>query len=127
MRKFELLIAALESGGLGRREFLRRALAAGLGATTAGLLVQACGGGADDAPAGDSGDEAAVADTIEDRLAIYNWSDYVAEDTISGFEEEYGVEVIYDTYESNEEMLAKLKPAPPDTTSCSRLATSSRR
>ena len=33
----------------------------------------------------------------------------MAEDTISGFEEEYGVEVIYDTYESNEEMLAKLQ------------------
>ena len=50
-----------------------------------------------------------IPDEIEDRLAIYNWSDYVAEDTIPGFEEEYGVEVTYDTYESNEEMLAKLQ------------------
>ena len=34
VREFELLIAALESGDVGRREFLRRAL--GLGATTRG-------------------------------------------------------------------------------------------
>jgi spermidine/putrescine-binding protein len=108
LREIERLVAALESGNLGRREFLRRAVAAGLGATTAGLLVQACSGGGD-APANGSGDGAAIPDAIEDRLAIYNWSDYVAEDTVPGFEEEYGVEVTYDTYESNEEMLAKLQ------------------
>jgi spermidine/putrescine-binding protein len=109
LREIELLTDALATGGMGRREFLRRAVVAGLGATTAGLLVQACGGDADDAPAERSGDGTDVPDAIEDRLAIYNWSDYVAEDTISGFEEEYGIEVTYDTYESNEEMLAKLQ------------------
>jgi spermidine/putrescine transport system substrate-binding protein len=106
LRKIERLVAALECGDLGRREFLRRAALAGLGATTAGLLAQACGGGEDDS-ADASG--AAVGDALEDRLAIYNWSDYVAEDTISGFEREHGVEVTYDTYESNEEMLSKLQ------------------
>jgi spermidine/putrescine transport system substrate-binding protein len=109
LREIERLIAALESGDIGRREFLRRATALGLGAVTAGLLVQACGGGSKEAPARVSGDGGDVPDAIEDRLAIYNWSDYVAEDTIPGFEEEYGVEVTYDTYESNEEMLARLQ------------------
>jgi spermidine/putrescine-binding protein len=106
MRELERLVIALETGALGRREFLRRAALAGLGTTTAGLLIQACGGGE-----GDSADASgtAVGDAIEDRLAIYNWSDYVAEDTVSAFEEEYGVEVTYDTYESNEEMLSKLQ------------------
>ena len=42
------------------------------------------------------------------RLNVYNWSDYVAPDTISNFEAEFGVEVRYATYESNEEMLAKV-------------------
>jgi spermidine/putrescine transport system substrate-binding protein len=107
LRKIERLVAALEGGDLDRREFLRRAALAGLGATTAGLLAQACGGGGEDHPADGSG--AAVEDALENRLAIYNWSDYVAEDTISGFEREYGVEVTYDTYESNEEMLSKLQ------------------
>jgi spermidine/putrescine transport system substrate-binding protein len=42
------------------------------------------------------------------RLNVYNWSAYVAPDTISNFEAEFGVNVRYATYESNEEMLAKV-------------------
>src|SRR5215467_8543179 len=42
------------------------------------------------------------------RLNVYNWSAYVAPETIPGFEAEFGVRVRYATYESNEEMLAKV-------------------
>ncbi len=42
------------------------------------------------------------------RLNVFNWSSYVAKDTIPGFERESGVEVRYSIYESNEEMLAKV-------------------
>jgi len=42
------------------------------------------------------------------RLYVYNWSDYVAEDTIPNFERESGIEVRYSVYESNEELLAKV-------------------
>ncbi|HTQ53610.1 MAG TPA: spermidine/putrescine ABC transporter substrate-binding protein [Bryobacteraceae bacterium] len=42
------------------------------------------------------------------RLNVYNWSNYVAPDTVAGFEREFGVRVRYATYESNEEMLAKV-------------------
>ena len=42
------------------------------------------------------------------RLNVYNWSNYVAPDTVANFEREFGVEVRYATYESNEEMLAKV-------------------
>ena len=42
------------------------------------------------------------------RLNVYNWSNYVAPDTIANFESEFGVRVRYATYESNEEMLAKV-------------------
>jgi spermidine/putrescine transport system substrate-binding protein len=42
------------------------------------------------------------------RLNVYNWSDYVAPDTISNFEREFGVKVRYGTYEGNAEMLAKV-------------------
>jgi spermidine/putrescine transport system substrate-binding protein len=41
------------------------------------------------------------------RLNVYNWSNYVAPDTVSSFEREFGVSVRYSVYESNEEMLAK--------------------
>jgi spermidine/putrescine-binding protein len=42
------------------------------------------------------------------RLNVYNWSDYVAPDTVPGFEREFGVRVRYGTYESGEEMLARV-------------------
>jgi hypothetical protein len=46
--------------------------------------------------------------TSRPRLNVYNWSNYVAPETISNFETEFGVRVRYGTYESNEEMLAKV-------------------
>lgn len=42
------------------------------------------------------------------RLNVYNWSAYVAPETVPNFEKEFGVRVRYATYESNEEMLAKV-------------------
>ncbi len=42
------------------------------------------------------------------RLNVYNWSDYVAPDTIANFEREFGVQVRYGTYEGNQEMIAKV-------------------
>jgi hypothetical protein len=46
-REVEFLVETLGRGGLDRREFLRRAIATGLGGTTAALVLQACGGGGD--------------------------------------------------------------------------------
>lgn len=42
------------------------------------------------------------------RLNVYNWSDYVAPDTVANFERESGLRVRYGTYESNQEMLAQV-------------------
>jgi len=44
----------------------------------------------------------------EKVLNIYNWSDYLAEDTIPNFEKETGIKVRYDTYDNNEILHAKL-------------------
>ena len=41
-------------------------------------------------------------------LNIYNWSDYIADDTIKNFEKETGIKVNYDNYDSNEVLMAKL-------------------
>ncbi len=46
---------------------------------------------------------------MEKTLSVFNWSDYIAPDTIANFEQEFGVKVRYDTYESNEEMILKLQ------------------
>lgn len=44
----------------------------------------------------------------ETTLRIYNWSDYIAEDTIANFEKETGIKVVYDVFDSNETLEAKL-------------------
>ncbi|MDE2275440.1 MAG: extracellular solute-binding protein, partial [Burkholderiales bacterium] len=41
-------------------------------------------------------------------LNIYNWSDYIADDTIKNFEKETGIKVRYDNYDNNEILQAKL-------------------
>lgn len=44
----------------------------------------------------------------EKVLNVYNWSDYIAEDTLKRFTEETGIKVNYDVYDSNEALEAKL-------------------
>ena len=44
----------------------------------------------------------------EKVLNIYNWSDYIAEDTIKNFEKETGIKVRYDSFDNNEIVHAKL-------------------
>jgi putrescine transport system substrate-binding protein len=44
----------------------------------------------------------------EPRLHIYNWSDYIAPDTIANFTRETGIAVTYDVYDGNEILEAKL-------------------
>ena len=50
----------------------------------------------------------ATAQEEEKILNIYNWSDYIAEDTIANFEKETGIKVRYDVFDSNEILHAKL-------------------
>lgn len=64
------------------------------------LLLAACGGG--------SGDGAAGPDAGAKVLNVYNWSDYVAEDTIREFEAATGIKVNYDVYSENETLETKL-------------------
>ncbi|MFM2480642.1 extracellular solute-binding protein [Celerinatantimonas sp. YJH-8] len=44
----------------------------------------------------------------EPVLHVYNWSDYIAEDTIANFEKETGIKVVYDVFDSNEVLEAKI-------------------
>ena len=69
---------------------------------TAGIaisLLAACGG-KDEAAAGATG-EAKV-------LNVYNYSDYIAEDTIPNFEKNTGIKVTYDVFDSDEMVETKL-------------------
>lgn len=85
------------------------------------FVLAACGGGPAGGPAGgpeaapetetdaDSGEEGAGGPQLADQLSVYNWADYIDEQILADYEEEFGVEIIYDTYPSNEDLLAKLQ------------------
>ena len=44
-----------------------------------------------------------------EQVIVYNWSEYIPEDTLENFKKETGIEVVYSTYESNETLYTKLK------------------
>ena len=51
---------------------------------------------------------AGAAQAEEKVVHIYNWSDYIAEDTLANFEKTTGIKPIYDVFDSNEVLEAKL-------------------
>ncbi|MDX1521672.1 MAG: spermidine/putrescine ABC transporter substrate-binding protein [Anaerolineae bacterium] len=94
----------------------------------AAMMLAACGGpagGPSEAPAASEEEAAGSAEETQaeessseaaeesgpqlaEELSVYNWADYIDEELLTAYEEEYGVKIIYDTYASNEDLLAKL-------------------
>ena len=52
----------------------------------------------------------AIASTaaLADEVRVYNWSDYIDEDLLAKFEEETGIKLIYDVFDSNEVLETKM-------------------
>ncbi|MGF7031274.1 spermidine/putrescine transport system substrate-binding protein [Paenibacillus mucilaginosus] len=46
--------------------------------------------------------------TGENTLTVYNWGDYIDPELLTKFEEETGIKVIYQTFDSNEAMMTKI-------------------
>lgn len=68
--------------------------------TAASTLLSGCGGG----PEGSMPPDGSGEDSGSNELFVYNWGEYIDEDVISQFEEETGIKVVYDLFETNEEM-----------------------
>jgi spermidine/putrescine transport system substrate-binding protein len=58
-------------------------------------------------------DSTGMNSSSERILSIYNWSTYIDPEIIKQFEKKFGITVQYDTYESNDDLYAKLKPGNP--------------
>jgi spermidine/putrescine-binding protein len=73
-------------------------------AITLALIAVSCGD--DDGGGGGSSGEKAdcEVDATDGDLAIYNWAEYIDEEELAAFGEEYGISVTMDTYDSNEAM-----------------------
>lgn len=72
------------------------------------VALTACGGGPGGGPDG-SADEGLGENGLAAELSVYNWAEYIDEEVITSYEAEYGVDIIYDTFASNEDLLAKLQ------------------
>ena len=44
----------------------------------------------------------------EKVVNIYNWADYIGKDTLAQFEKETGIKVVYDTYDADETLEARM-------------------
>lgn len=45
----------------------------------------------------------------KESINVYNWGDYIDTEVLEQFEEEYGIEVKYDTFATNEDLYVKIK------------------
>lgn len=72
------------------------------GLTAASALLSGCGASGNTGASGT--DSAASGSADGGELYVYNWGEYIDEDVISQFEEETGITVVYDLFETNEEM-----------------------
>jgi spermidine/putrescine transport system permease protein len=81
------------------------------------LMLAACGGSessgngsSENSSSSDSGASNGSSGTGDEEkvVNVFNWSEYLPTSVIEKFEEETGIKVNYDTYSSNEEMMAKL-------------------
>ena len=71
------------------------------GLTAASTLLSGCGASGS---VGGSTSAANSGSSDAGELYVYNWGEYIDEDVISQFEDETGIKVIYDMFETNEEM-----------------------
>ncbi len=120
------------SSSISRREFLRRAAAAGIALPSAAAILAACQGGDDGGTTSDTGvgfnltpspddpvtmpiydDNQPIASNLEPEtdtvFKMFNWNDYYWKKKLEEFGEEYGVEVEYTTFYNMETAVERLR------------------
>ncbi|MBX6752863.1 MAG: spermidine/putrescine ABC transporter substrate-binding protein [Thermorudis peleae] len=121
------LLRQWQTGRMTRRELISRLTALGLSMSAITALLSACGGSSSsnqsNSASGTQSTEATakpspIARGIPDyvdktklakELNFFNWSDYIEPGLLDEFERIFGVKVTQDTYDSNEDLLAKLQ------------------
>lgn len=87
-----------------RRRFLQ-----GSAAAMTGLVLSNCANNLADVSSSEADAESGGEATSDGKLHIYTWSSYINEAVAKRFTDETGIEVVFDIYDSNETMLAKLQ------------------
>ena len=120
-----------DRSGYDRREFLRRAAAAGIALPSMSAILAACGNSTPDQAGGSSGagglqlarpdhpltlplpdDNPAIADALQPEagpLRIYGYADYIWKKVRNQFSDQFGVDIEYTVFDTPEEMVAKVQ------------------
>ena len=85
--------------------FSRRTFIRTMAFASAAGFVAACGGSSSKSS---SSGTPTTAKAEAKQLNFYNWTDYIADDTIPNFQKRTGIKVTYDNYSSNDELFAKM-------------------
>jgi spermidine/putrescine transport system substrate-binding protein len=89
----------------GRRRFLQLS-----GAAFSGVLLSNCARNiGTTGSSSNAGTPAGSPSSGDNTLYVYSWSTYVDEDLLKSFEQDTGIKVIADIYDSNETMLARMQ------------------
>lgn len=75
-----------------------------LAATTLAVALAGCG----KKESAEQAQQSAAPGAEEKILHVFNWSDYIAEDTIKNFEAKTGIKVTYDVFDSNDVLETRL-------------------
>lgn len=81
-------------------------IAAGL---ISAMVLSGCGGAASTTGSASTSGETADTGSGSNVLKLYNWGEYLGDDVISNFEDEYDAKVIVEYYDSNEMRYTKLQ------------------
>lgn len=84
-------------------------LVSGCALVFAALLLQGCG---DTSTSSTATPANAAPASAAGTLNVYNWSDYIAENTVSDFQTRSGLRVNYDVYSNNETLVQRLAASP---------------
>lgn len=88
------------------RELSRRGFLGVLGAGAGAAVLAACSPGDSSTPSAQ-----ATGGALESSLSIYTWGDYDSPDAVAAFTDANGTDIVFDSYSSNEELIAKLVAA----------------
>ena len=76
-------------------------LAAGLMLLFSALLLSSCGPKEAESTESPEGESQGKTDNV---VNVYNWGEYIDPEVITEFQQETGIKVVYDMFETNEEM-----------------------
>jgi spermidine/putrescine transport system substrate-binding protein len=87
---------------------IRRRLLVSAAAAAAAAVLAACGPTADESKAGEADKAPKAAASSGNELHLFNWNNYLAEETAKAFEASCKCKLVQDFFSDNEELLAKL-------------------